>query len=214
MIKKPMLTFSDAWPWAAVLALTGGVTTKAILYANAHGFDQAGFFVLGAVAVAIALITAMRFTLRFLAVTKWNEAFQTRLGTAVVPNGVVDVPFRKVDQTCDDAAFYWAEWATKNTKLTAFAAKALIVTAFSGATIEVSPVVIEAGNSSWSGKFLGLQEGQTIEVVFDKKIIVDDTAFLGLVKHEVSHLCLTALGIDPGWGGNSHHEIFAQTGYC
>jgi hypothetical protein len=215
MIKKPIVTFSDAWPWSLILALVGGATVEAILYAKLHNsFDEKGFFVLGLTVTAFVLLTAIRFTLRGIAIEKWNDAFQTRLGTAVIPNDVVDVPFRKVDQVCDDAAFYWKDWAIKNKGLTANSAQSLIATAFSGATISCSSTIIDAGNPLWSGKFLGLEDGQNISVVYDKKVIIADTAFLQLVKHETSHLCLTGLGIAPGFGGINHHEIFAQTGYC
>ena len=214
MVKKNMLTFQDSWPWVLIVAIIVGVTTKAILYAQAHGFDQQGFLVLGiTVAVFMALI-ATRYVWRAVAIKNWNNAFQTRLGTAAMPNDVVDVPFRDIDQVCDDAAFFWKDWAIKNLKLTANSAQVLIATAFSGATIICSSKVIEVGNQWFNGKFLGIQEGQTIYVVYDKKVVADKTTFLGLVKHEVSHLCLTALGVAPGFMGNNQHEIFAQTGYC
>ena len=215
MIKKPVFEISDAWPWILVLTLAGGATIKAVFYATSHNsFDEKGFFVLGLTLAAFVLLTAIRFTFRGIAIEKWNNAFQTRLGTAVIPNDVVDVPFRKVDQVCDDAAFYWKDWAIKSKGLTASSVQLLIATAFSGATISCSSTIIDAGNPLWSGKFLGLEDGQNISVVCDNKVIVDDTAFLQLVKHEVSHLCLTGLGVAPGFGGINHHEIFAQTGYC
>ena len=214
MIKKPYVTFQDSWPWALILAFVFGVSTKAFLYANSHGFDKDGFLVLGIVVVTFLVLIGFRYVLRVLAIEKWNDAYQTRLGTAVIPNDVVDVPFRKVDQTCDDVAFYWKDWGVKNKGLTSNSAQLLIATAFSGATISCYSKVIEKGNEWWNGKFLGIDEGQNISVVYDKKIIVDDKDFLQLVKHEVSHLCLSALGVDPGIGGANHHKIFSETGYC
>jgi len=213
MVKKHIFTFIDSWPWVLLLAIVGGATTKAILYAQAHTFDETGFLVLGITTAVFVLLTLLRYTLRGIQIEAWNHAFQTRMGTAVMPNDVVDVPFRKVDDTCDNAAFFWKDWAVKNKNMTPSSAQALIVLAFSGATIACSSKVIVAGNQSWSGKFLGLQDGQNIYVVYDKKIIADDTDFLQLVRHEVSHLCLTALGVSPG-DGPAQHEIFAQTGYC
>ena len=214
MIKKQFWTFTDSWPWVALLALLVGVTTKAILYANTHGYDAKGFVVLAITAGVFISLIALRYVLRKLIIDNWNNAFQTRLGAAVIPNDVVDVPFRGVDQTCDDAAFFWKDYAIKNLNLTASSAQALIATAFSGATIACSSKPIVAGNKSWSGKLMGAQDGQNIAVVYDKKIVLHDSDFLQLVKHEVSHLCLSALGVDPGWMGANHHEIFAKLGYC
>jgi hypothetical protein len=214
MVKKSIFTFQDSWPWMLIVALIVTATTNAISYAQAHGFDQQGFLVLGiTVAVFMALITT-RYVMRAVFIKNWNEAFQTRLGAAVLPNDVVDVPFRDIDQVCDDAAFFWKDWAVKNLNLTANSAQVLIANAFSGATIICSSKVIEVGNQWFNGKFLGIQEGQNIYVVYDKEVVADKTTFLGLVKHEVSHLCLTALGVAPGFMGNNQHEIFAQTGYC
>ena len=213
MVKKSIITFQDSWPWALILAIIAGATTKAILYAHSHSFDETGFLVLGITVAAFVLVILARYLLRGIQIEAWNHAFQTRMGTAVMPNDVVDVPFRKVDDTCDNAAFFWKDWAVKNKNLTPSSAQALIVPAFSGATIACSSKVIVAGNQSWSGKFLGLQDGQNIYVVYDKSIIASDTDFLQLVKHEVSHLCLTALGVHPG-DGPAQHEIYAQTGYC
>jgi hypothetical protein len=214
MVKKSIITFTDSWPWALIVAIIGGAAVKAITYASVHGYDQQGFLVFGIVAAVFLALIATRYVWRAIFIETWNNAFQTRLGTAVLPNDVVDVPFRDIDQVCDDAAFFWKDWAIKNLNLTANSAQALIASAFSGATIICSSKVIVYGNQSFSGKALGIQEGQNIYVVYDKKIVADKTTFLGLVKHEVSHLCLTALGVAPGFMGNSQHEIFAKTGYC
>jgi hypothetical protein len=210
MVKKSIFTFQDSWPWALIVALVVGGGIKAIAYAAQHGADPAGFVVLGIMSAAFLLITASRYLFRALFIIKWNEAFHTRLGMAILPNEVQDVPYRKIDEVCDAATFYWAAWAVQNTKLTAFAAKQLIATAFYEGTISVVPKPI---TNSW-GKFLGLQDGKNISVVFDKEFVIDDASFLQLVKHEVSHLCLEALGIIPNGYGDNHHEIFAKMGYC
>jgi hypothetical protein len=214
MVKKPVFTFVDSWPWTLIVAIIGGAATKAVLYANIHGYDRQGFTVFGIVAAVFFSLIVLRYILRAIGIEAWNSAFQTRLGTAVFPGKVEEVPYRKIDEVCDDAAFYWADWGVKNKGLTASAAKTLVANAFYGATIIVVDKLITVGNQSWSGKLLGVQDGQTIGVVFDGKIVVDETAFLQLVKHEVSHLCLTALGVAPGAFGTFHHVIFAETGYC
>jgi hypothetical protein len=214
MVKKPVFTFSDSWPWALLLAFIGGAVTKAILYAQTNGYDRQGFAVLAIVCAVFLFCTLLRYTLRAMGIEAWNSAFQTRLGTAVIPGKVEGVPYRGIDTVCDNAAFYWADWGVKNKGLTASAAKTLVADAFHGASISVVDHVIAYGNQSWSGKLLGVQDGQQIGVVYDKKIIIDEEQFLGLVRHEVSHLCLTALGVAPGAFGTFHHAIFAETGYC
>jgi hypothetical protein len=214
MFKKHLFTFQDTWPWALMLALIVGVSTQAILYARHHGFDQHGFFVLGLVVACLVAIIVVRFLLMAIVIEKWNNAFKIRLGAAVFTNDILNIPLRGIDSVCDDAAFYWKEWAIRNRGITSSNAQSLLASAFDGATIICRPQIIQRGTSLWTGKFLGIQEGQNIYVVYDKKIVVDDDSFLRLVKHEVSHLCLTALGVDPGNFGNLHHEIFAQTQYC
>lgn len=214
MEKKQVVTFEDSWPWGLILVFITGATIKAILYAVAHKFDETGFLVLGLTVGTFYLLTAFRYTIRALWVIAWNNAYQTKSGIAIIPNDVINVPLQKVEQICNNAAAFWGDWATRNLNLTAGAANSLIATAFSGATILCSSKVIVGGTPWWNGKFVGIQDGQNIYVVYDKKIIGTEADFLQLVKHEVSHLCLTALGVDPGSSGSNHHAIFAQTDYC
>jgi hypothetical protein len=214
MVKKPIFTFYDAWPWALLLAFIGGAVTKAILYAQTNGYDRQGFTVLAITCAVFLFLTLLRYTLRAVGIEAWNSAFQTRLGTAVIPGKVEGVPYRGIDTVCDNAAFYWADWAVKNKGMTSSCAKTLVANGFYGATISVSDHVIQYGNQSWSGKLLGVQDGQHIGVVYDGNVVIDDAQFLQLVRHEVSHLCLTALGVAPGAFGTFHHAIFAETGYC
>ena len=63
--------------------------------------------------------------------------------------------------------------------------------------------------SSWQRNFIG----KKISICYDRKKIPDDATFLNLVRHEAGHLCLSALGIDPGNYGNAHHAIFAAANY-
>src|ERR1017187_1054210 len=214
MVKKPIMTFNDSWPWALLMTFVLGASVQAIRYAEAHGFDKTGFLVLGITVAVFVAITVLRYILRGIQIEAWNNAYQTKLGTAIMPNGVTGVSYANVEKVVDDAIVYWAAWAPANIGISIKSATALMTTAFSGATIAISPKIIVAGNQSWSGKFLGIQEDQNIYVVYDKKIVADETTFLGLLRHEVSHLCLTALAVDPGVGGSNQHAIFAKTGYC
>jgi hypothetical protein len=219
MIKKSVFTISDSWPWLAVLAIVGTCLVKAIGYGASHGFDQTGMAVFIIAATVIVVAAGVRMILRTVWILDWNEAFQTRLGMAIIPiNEVRGVPYREIDSLLDDVAFYWRDWATKQTDpiypeggcLTVEAAKKLLAAGFDGGTLFVSPTPI----STSYGRVIGVTSGNEITVLYDSNVIIDDKALLELVRHEASHLCLTSLGYPAGPGGCSHHKIFASTGYC
>jgi hypothetical protein len=208
MVRKPFITFNDSWPWLLVSTASVGVLAKAIEYGLKNGLDVKGVVIASIVVVALLGITITRFVMRYLSIKKWNSAFQTRLGTAVISKAG-EIPYRDIDQAQDDVAFFWINWAIDQGSY-GYKIRSSVADAFSGATIVVYPKVIERGTEGWYGKFVGLQEGKNISVVYDKDKIKDEQALLSLVKHELSHLCLTAIGVDPGDYGDKHHKIFAE----
>lgn len=208
MVKQPFITLNDSWPWFLVSVLSVGFLGKALQYGLKTGLDVKGIVVASIVVAIILAITIMRFAFRYFYIQKWNNAFQTQLGTAVVSEAGL-VPYRDIDQAQDDVASFWVDWAASQ-GIFANVARNKIAEAFSGATITIFPHIIETGGQGWYGKFLGLQQGQNISVVYDKVAVKDENTLLSLVKHELSHLCLSSIGIDSGSGGENHHRIFAE----
>ena len=101
-----------------------------------------------------------------------------------------------------------AWWAGRSTDaLDVARRRTKMCVALAGATVFV---VGEPPSVKYLGKVSGYQEGQVVVAAVQPTL----QATLDLVRHEVSHLCLSALGVDPGVAGEAHHEIFRQTGYC
>lgn len=204
MIKKKLFTIKDSWPWALTLMLFVGGYSIALVSGN----TIAGLAIVGGIVAVTVGIAVFRYMFRYYAISKWNNAYQTSTGIVVISNAG-QVPYEKIDAACKETMLYWSDWHGGGE-----APLNKIAEALAGCTIIVFPSLLERSTPWWHGKFVGLQEDKTISVVYDKKIVVDESALINLVKHEVSHRCLTAIGVDPGNWGDLHHIIFSATKYC
>jgi len=210
-MKKRLITLKDSWPWALAAGLAVGGYIKAVLWSLSNTVNLEGLIVMGVVVAIVLGITVFRYVTRHFALSKWNDAYHTRTGVAVISK-VGLVPYKKIDDACEEALLYWASWGAQNGKGVVLSK---LYDALYGCTILVYPTLLERGKGTWwHGKFVGLQEDDTISVVYDKQIVINEDSLVNLVRHEVSHRCLTAIGVDPGPYGDSHHEIFSNTKYC
>jgi hypothetical protein len=160
------------------------------------------------VSFVILAIAVYQYILRYRYTAAWNSAYQTAQGTAVIYEAGLEPVANNIDieRTISAACDYWNKYQN-----TSDAQYLRLTAAFSGATIYVSSKPFEV---PFLGKVMGTQFKQGISVVLDRDRVKTAYEFLALVRHEVSHLCLTVLGIDPGPGGANHHTIMVATGYC
>jgi hypothetical protein len=207
---QKLITFKDSWIWFLLNAICLGAFTKAVLYQLAHVFNP-GIFVVGFVILCILGITVYRYVLRYLHIKKWQNAPHTDHNMAVFSDKPLDGDsvnlFNSISTTVVDFWAFWAGITQPNTTYTE--AETKILNALNGGTISLTSNPIYMGTPFWSGKFLGVQEGNCVTIVNNNK-----DQMLQLFKHELSHLALGAVGVDPGDFGIKHHEIFAQTNFC
>lgn len=207
-VKKKLITFDDSWPWI----LFSGLACTILLLASLFGVHDPGFYSKMAItAVACVLMVGAaiyRYILRWRSISVWNNAYQTFQGTAVIYERGIPalVASGQIDMVIQDACVFWNKYRNPSD-----IQLARLQVAFKGATISVVSKPVEV---NFIGKVMGLQDGQSIVVVYDGQKVSTDTQFLALIRHEVSHLCLTVIGIDPGYAGAAHHEIMRETGYC
>lgn len=212
---KSLFTFIDSWPWVLILLLVLAATGQALHYGLEHGIDKTGFAVLGIVDATFLFIIGLRYILRGVWVENWNNAYQTDVGMAVMPvSGVkLNVSYSDINNALIDAINFWDAKAlagepylppTTKTKV----ANDYLGHAFIGGTMTIDNKPIVAGSQSFYIKALGLTSGNNIAI--DNEKGVETT--LNLIRHEASHVCLSALGIDPGTYGTAHHTIFAEAG--
>src|ERR1017187_936043 len=126
MVKKKTLEFNDSWPWALLMTFVLGASVQAIRYAEAHGFDKTGFLVLGITVAVFVAITVLRYILRGIQIEAWNNAYQTKLGTAIMPNGVTGISYAVFCLKKEHATVYCAAWASANIGISIKSATALM----------------------------------------------------------------------------------------
>jgi hypothetical protein len=213
--KKTIVTFQDSWLWFLILAFIAAVSFQALNYGIRHGLDKDGILALGIVDAVFLFIIGFRYIMRGIFIETWNNAYHTELGNAIIySNGVVpNVTNAQIDSALLDAVNFWDAKALAGASYLPGTAKTQVVNnylghAFDGGTIGITNKVIVVGNASWTVKALGIVNDNDISI--DNQGGADQT--LLLIRHEASHICLSALGIDPGSYGNAHHEIFAKAG--
>ena len=213
--KKTIITFQDSWPWALVLAVVVAVTFQALNYGLRHGIDDKGIVILGVVDSVFLLAIGLRYLKRGLFIENWNNAYHTELGNGIIyESGVVpNVDNEQIDHALIDAVNFWDAKALAGASYLPGTAKTMVVNdylghVFNGGTISITNKPIIAGNINWTIKALGIASSNDIAI--DNEKGADQT--LLLVRHEASHVCLSALGIDPGMYGNAHHAVFAEAG--
>ena len=237
-VQKKLFTIRDSWPWLLITLLVIGVNFAGFRY-NWHADWAIGpvgvqLGIMALVSVVFLLITTYHYHLRECFVFAWNNAFQTPTGVAImvddaatvlmikagVINGSTDTSLKeKVAIEIDKCVLYWSNWyqtyrptpGTPFVVLDVWDAANKMDNALVGQTILVvaKPPIV-----NFIGKVMGFSDGANIVVTFDGDRVASEAALLQLIRHEVSHVCLSAAGIDAGYAGTKHHDIFAQTGYC
>jgi len=222
---KKLITFKDSWPWILILVLANAVTAAAFVY-NWHDPEtHAKLYITGLVDLVFCYIIGYRYDLRWHFVTLWNRSYHTKTNVAIIPTdfgvkalntlcsvGYIPDIYQAIDDKIDECVEYWADWNSRNQiypprDIQIAKDRQEILDSLNGATISISdqPITVK-----FIGKVMGYQEGQQIGVVFDGEKVKTLDQLLNLVAHEVSHLCLSALGQLPEF----HHKIFEQTKFC
>lgn len=207
-MKKQVFTLRDGWIWWLLAAASALVTVLAI---RASPGAEAELAILGLVDAVILGLVALHYVQRLDWVNTWNDAWKTTTDVAVLVDHDAQKKFSPielypgVERVITEAVSWWASRSTD--ALDAARRRTKMHDALAGATVHV---VGEPPSVKYLGKVAGYQDGQVVVAMVQPDLV----ATLGLVRHEVSHLCLSALGIDPGSAGEAHHAIFKQTGYC
>jgi hypothetical protein len=236
-LRKNLFVFNDSWIWAAIVSFILAVSVLAARYQFVV-FNPLGVTIVGSVIIVFLGLIAARYIIRAKYLDEWNEAYQCDAGCAVINRGLFkDVDYDLINNTVSDAAQYWIDWARTRSDAPAWvnsdAAVLRLENTLEYKTIFLVKGPIELYNPYYFGKATGLvkEDGtpatevtvnhiQQVAGYVDNNgnIIVSGNAASGmyeLVKHEVSHPFLTALGYPAGPnGGEFHHKIFAETGYC
>lgn len=226
---KKLFTFKDSWPWVLILLFVSIVTFFAFRANWNDPTTHTKLDILGVVDLVFLALIAYHYELRERFVKLWNGSYHTSTNTAIIIQGFgnnikafnalcnMGFPneiYKAIDAKVTECIDYWAKW--NNSNASGGDVKVVIdrlkeLKALNGATITVADEPI---NVNFIGKVMGYQEGQQLTVVFDGDRVKDLPQLLDLTAHEVSHLCLTALGVDPGYKGDNHHAIYKQTGFC
>jgi hypothetical protein len=207
-IQKKLFTLVDTWPWAIIVVIVAAVLVAAIhrytsILPTADEWIKLSIF--GLVALSLLSFVGARYDERYLAVSAWNRSYQTRQGTAIVPDLATYATIKSLrwykdidwgaDSTqqnplylaiadeIDNCCNFWNKTLANNGKL------ATLESAFSGATLSI---VGQPFSINFLGKVMGTVVGQNIQVVFDGQ---PEEQLIQLIRHECSHLCLTVLGI-------------------
>ena len=210
-IQKKLFTFIDSWPWAIILlAATAAIVAAFVaLYSGPADPDRvAKLLITGLVFLSFAWMIGYRYDMRYLTISSWNRAYQTRQGTAIMPDLATYATIKnlhwykdidwgsdstqqnplylKIADEIDNCCNFWNKTLANNGKL------ATLESAFSGATLSIvgQPFYI-----NFIGKVMGTVIGQNIQVVFDGQKVQTEEQLIQLIRHECSHLCLTVLGI-------------------
>jgi hypothetical protein len=210
-IQKKLFTLVDTWPWAIIVVIVAAVLVAAIhrytsILPTADEWIKLSIF--GLVALSLLSFVGARYDERYLAVSAWNRSYQTRQGTAIVPDLATYATIKSLrwykdidwgaDSTqqnplylaiadeIDNCCNFWNKTLANNGKL------ATLESAFSGATLSI---VGQPFSVNFLGKVMGTVIGQNIQVVFDGQKVQTEEQLIQLIRHECSHLCLTVLGI-------------------
>lgn len=227
---KKLFTLKDSWPWALITLFSIIITPLAIMH-NWNDQNIVKLCILIVVDFAFYSIIFWRYDLREQFINIWNKAYHTRTNVAIIANNVgfklinaglyQNSTWDTISNEIDKCVDYWANWdqnrisspniivvpggmglQTRKTKQN---------NVLYGATLNI---VSNPPTVNFIGKVMGYEDGQNIVVTFDGDKVKTLEQLLALIRHEVSHICLSALGVDSGYAGANHHIIFNQTGFC
>jgi hypothetical protein len=221
-LKMKLFTLADSWPWALATAIITFMVTLAVRYGVLHGFDPVGLTILGVVAATFFLLFLARYLIRAKYIDEWNDAFQCKVGCAVISRDIPNVKYWLIDEELSKTAKYWLDIARSPTFFDVCKVNApgwvnndqaiyKLENSLAYKSIFVVKGPIELYNPYFMAKLAGMVDlGGNIVVSGD-----DPNRLIALVRHEASHVFLSALGIPAGPNGDeNHHRIFQELGYC
>jgi hypothetical protein len=167
--KMKLLTFQDSWPWALI-----NLTILAILLlACIKGQGEAKtikLLILGLSVFGFQAITLIKYIWRYRAVSVWNKAYKTKQGAAVINKVSLGIKILKeIDDNISQACRFWNQYKNPSE-----AQLLKIEKAFYGATITITNKPIKV---MYLGNVLGVQIGQSVEVVFDNDKIKTPSSY-------------------------------------
>jgi hypothetical protein len=201
---KKLFVWKDSWPWLLLVGISSVLYIVALFAIISPTFNGPAFTVFTASYFAILTMAVVRYLLRAINLEKWNKAYTTRTGAAIIPSEGVDIfsaDFKKIDYQIDQTIEFWDSWKLMDPRYANKTLEGII----SGGSISIVPEPVPcrcAGPSGAGGLVVSLKDF----VVTSK----DPSRTLAFVKHEMSHICLFAFGIPE----SEHHMIFSKTGYC
>jgi hypothetical protein len=221
-IQKKLFTFSDTWPWA-MIGLFAIFIMVATIYAKPLNMESLPYYLIsGLVLGTVAFLTCYRYDELYLTFSNWNNAFQTSQGTAIVPDVAsysllknagwylpVQLCFTSqfgnpvyldIQNEIDNCIKFWSGYCKVSSST--------ILSAFSGATISIVDAPFVA--TFYNRLLVGSTQGNDIQVVYDGNVIKTKETFIGLVRHEVSHLCLGVCGVPD----DQQHPTMTASNFC
>lgn len=214
--QKPVLTFSDAWPWVLGTLIQLGLLAAVVATYWSAGWEalpRVGSLILGMTVFVWCVLVGRHFLDRWLRVTNWNDLPQVGYGIAFVSETRTPTEDEQLIEDgrlvnrIQDAANFWI-WAANIHGKQPYTAQGVVFRALEGVTITMvdEPIRTQYGLAG------GTQSGQDVRVVGPPKVGVG--TFAAYVQHELAHVLLTALGVPAGVGGENHHKIMEAAGFA
>lgn len=182
---------------------------------------------MGVALLGFYAITAYRYWMRY----RWLQTITgyTRYGVALILDGL-EVKTRAysvgygsvmkiVDKVIDDAMVFWTNWAVRNTSKHRSEAEGELRESWVGTILALEGKVIHAVSSSgpmpdgFPEYVLGIHYLNQMAVTWDGEVVKTVVDMSRILRHEVGHHCLEALGVYGGNTGENHHAIFDKTKY-
>jgi hypothetical protein len=200
MYKKPFFTLKNFWIWILINIFAVGV----VFVANYYN-DPAALKVLIAdiVVATIALISSWYTINTYINIKKWNDALKTKQNLGVFSEPGFTIKLDYINSLISDRVLLWCMKYKRP--------YCDIINYMEGGSITFTSKEIYV---KYAGKVNGYTDGNKIELQILPESIQSKDETYKLLSHEIDHMCLNALGIDPGSAGVKHHEIMKGNESC
>jgi hypothetical protein len=228
MIKPKLFEFKDSWIWFLVVFGFTAIFGYAYYYNNFVVSNQLPWQVYLISAMALVSVYAVSILRYIIRVSYLQEIDKFNLGiTGTSPEGV-EVSFTcsaelkvmgnllgreklkdKIFKTITESVDFWSAWGSSVHQVPSRsenACKSIITTYLKNSRLLVDTKPFKV--ALLPQKFSGLSFGNYVCVAWDGEIVVTEDQLMSLIRHEIGHSCLTALDVDPGYLGSSHHAIY------
>jgi hypothetical protein len=190
-----------------------------------EALPPAAWITLSATLLGFYAITAYRYWMRH----RWLQTITgyTRQGVALIVGGVSERVYsvgyssvmKIIEKVIDDSMVFWTNWAVRNTSKQRSEAETDLRMSFEGVILALEEKVIHAISSSgpmpdgFAEYVLGIHYLNQMAVVWDGERVRTVVDMSKVLRHEVGHHCLEALGVYGGNTGENHHAIYDKTKY-